>query len=76
MNDMTKTISIKMVTLKFGWKRHAVNRRGKKMVYSKWHKSPKLMAKYTLESIRDLPAQHGIGLEDELVKNFYESITN
>ena len=61
-----REISIKIKTIRVGWVRETVHRRGKKFVYGYWRKPRKLMAGWTIEPVQDIECYHAVDLEDEL----------
>lgn len=61
-----REISIKIKTIRVGWVRETVHRRGKKFVYGYWRKPRKLMAGWTIEPVQDIECYHSINLEEEL----------
>lgn len=64
MNE--RQISIKIVTVKVGWVRETVHRRGKKFVYGYYRKPRKLLANWTIEPTEDIECYHAIDLEEHL----------
>ncbi|BBA65599.1 hypothetical protein [Xanthomonas phage XacN1] len=61
-----REISIKIKTIRVGWVRETVHRRGKKFVYGYWRKPRKLAAGWTIEPVQDIECYHSIDAEQEL----------
>lgn len=61
-----REISIKIKTIRVGWVRETVHRRGKKFVYGYWRKPRKIAAGWTIEPVQDIVCHHSIDAEQEL----------
>lgn len=70
-----KEISIKIKTVKVGWVRETVHRRGKKFVYGYWRKPRKLLADWTIEPVQDMVMVMDYEAFDNMLKEQFSTMT-
>lgn len=70
-----REISIKIKTVKVGWERKTVNRRGKKFVYGSWKKPHSLKVNWTTEPVQPIKMVHDLKSLETLVAKLLGSLS-